>query len=109
MLNAFKIFESVKTRLSFPYYLPCFVGLMVFVVITIGFLLLDAPIDQSQYRKVQNLAAMGQYPQTQHMAKVLLQQPELATRQYLRLIHAYQFESNAIKKYPALDPERKTP
>ncbi|EPR88058.1 hypothetical protein L313_2962 [Acinetobacter haemolyticus CIP 64.3 = MTCC 9819] len=39
------------------------------------------------------------------MAKEILKYPRIQKFSYLRLMHAYQFESNLIKQYPAMARE----
>jgi len=39
------------------------------------------------------------------MAELLIAQSEIHRAEYLKLMHAYQFEHNHIKQYPALAQE----
>ncbi|WP_343596752.1 hypothetical protein [Acinetobacter sp.] len=105
MFKSIDIFNSVKSKFSFAYYVHYFVVFIVVSVLFLGYLLLTSPIKPNQYPKIQRLALMGQYPQTQNLAEQLLRQPQVNKQQYFRLIRAFQYEQKAIKQYPALDPE----
>lgn len=105
MLKSIDILNSIKSKFSFAYYLHYFIGFIVFSVFLLGYLLLNSPIQSTQYLKVQHFAVMGEYPQTQNLAVMLLKQSEINKQQYFWLIRAFQYEKKAIKQYPALDPE----
>lgn len=47
----------------------------------------------------------GYLSRTQDMAELIMAQSEIHRAEYLKLMHAYQFEHNHIKQYPALAQE----
>ncbi|MEB3752939.1 hypothetical protein [Acinetobacter sp. MD2(2019)] len=107
MFKSIDILTVVKSKFSFAYYVHYFIVFLVFIVLVLGYLLLTAPIQTTQFSNIQQLASMGQYPQTQSLASSLLQQPQINKQQYFRLIRAFQYEQRAIQHYPALDPEHR--
>ncbi|SDC04300.1 hypothetical protein [Acinetobacter boissieri] len=92
--------ESLKLALVYLHrFMPIFLILVVFIF---GYFLLKNPISDRQYTQVQQISEQMKYRQTESMAKVLLQQDHVTTRDYFRLLHAYHTEQKSIKTYPAI-------
>lgn len=92
--------ESYKVVFVYLYrFMPILLMLIVFVF---GCFLLKKPISYYQYTQIQQISEQMKYNRAEAMAKLLLQQPYITTRDYFRLLHAYHTEKNSIKTYPAM-------
>ncbi|QER39532.1 hypothetical protein F2A31_07325 [Acinetobacter suaedae] len=86
-----------------------FFNILVIVMILsffiVGYKALLRPVNNLQVDHVVQLSLQASHPKTQLMAKEILSHPQIQKISYLRLMHAYQFESNRIKQYPAMAQE----
>ena len=83
-----------------------FNNILVSIVIAAIFILAYSarlrPINQLQYQKVIQYSQQASHPKTQDMAESILKHDQIRRVEYLKLLNAYQFESNRIKQYPAM-------
>lgn len=92
--------ESLKVASVYFYrFMPVFLMLVVFVF---GYFLLKNPVSERQYIQVQQIAIQMKYPHAEAMAKLLIQQQQVTTLDYFRLLHAYHTEQKNVKSYPAV-------
>ncbi|MEB3766331.1 hypothetical protein [Acinetobacter sp. MD2] len=106
----FKVIEHLnlfKAKFSFAYFVHYLVVFIIVGVFSFAYVLLLSPIQSAQYIQIQQFSLMGQYPQTQSLAKSLLEQSAINKQQYFRLLRAFQYEQQGIQQYPALDPQRR--
>lgn len=94
-----------KFTLPFPVenFLNAFVGLIIFIILTLAMFALTRPIPTEHYKQVLKYSQQASFPKTQHLAQQLQQQSQITRVEYLRLLRAYHFESSRVKQYPAVD------
>ncbi|ENW81397.1 hypothetical protein F909_02688 [Acinetobacter sp. ANC 3929] len=81
------------------------VGIIILPIFILAYNALQRPINTVQYQKVIQYAHQASHPRTQHLAEDILEQAKIRRVDYLKLLSAYQFESNRIKQYPAMAKE----
>lgn len=84
-------------------------NILIVVIICIIFVLasfaLYRPVGVQQFHNVQRLAQQSIYANTQDMAMLLLQQPQIRYVHYLKLMQAHQVEKDRAQQLPALTQE----
>ena len=83
-------------------------GVVVFIIlltIALATFALYRPISVPQFHQTLQLSQQYNLPQTQNMAEFLLSQQSVSRGQYLKLMQAYQQESNRAKQLPPLEEE----
>ncbi|WP_312049271.1 hypothetical protein [Acinetobacter courvalinii] len=107
MLSILSKHKLMQSRVGFK--LDQFYNILVAIIILSIFILaynaLLRPVSLLQYQQVVQFAHQASHPRTQHMAIELLEQTPIRRINYLKLLNAYQFESNRIKQYPAMAKE----
>ncbi|SPL70913.1 hypothetical protein [Acinetobacter stercoris] len=94
---------NLKSQFHPEYFLNALIVLIIIFIIVLATFALARPIQVQQYQKVVDLSYQATYPETQQMAKQLLQQSVIHRVDYFRLMHARHFEKVHTKKYPALN------
>ena len=90
-------FLKLKSELKVDQCFNLFVVIVIGCIFVLSYLALLRPISPEQYQAT--------YPKTQDMAELLIAQSEIHRAEYLKLMHAYQFEGAHIRQYPALAQE----
>ncbi|MFV5193053.1 MULTISPECIES: hypothetical protein [Acinetobacter] len=107
MLSILSKHKLMQSRVGFK--LDQFYNILVAIIILSIFILaynaLLRPVGSLQYQQVVQFAHQASHPRTQHMAIEVLEQTPIRRINYLKLLNAYQFESNRIKQYPAMAKE----
>lgn len=107
MLSIISKHKVLQSRLGFK--LDQFYNILVSLILLSIFLLaysaLQRPINTFQYQQIIRLSEQASHPRTQNMAVNVLQQHQVRRVEYLKLLNAYQFESNRIRQYPAMAKE----
>ncbi|RLZ07631.1 hypothetical protein EAH57_11935 [Acinetobacter sp. 2JN-4] len=107
MLSIISKHKVLQSRLGFK--LDQFYNILVSLILLSIFLLaysaLQRPINTFQYQQIIRLSEQASLPRTQNMAENVLQQHQVRRLEYLKLLNAYQFESNRIRQYPAMAKE----
>ncbi|RZF54730.1 hypothetical protein EXE30_05770 [Acinetobacter halotolerans] len=107
MLSIISKHKVLQSRLGFK--LDQFYNILVSLILLSIFLLaysaLQRPINTFQYQQIIRLSEQASHPRTQNMAENVLQQHQVRRVEYLKLLNAYQFESNRIRQYPAMAKE----
>ncbi|WP_426454209.1 hypothetical protein ACPF64_14840 [Acinetobacter sp. KB005] len=101
-------FLKLKSELKVDQCFNLFVVIVIGCIFVLSYLALLRPISPDQYQRIVQLSHQATYPRTQDMAELLiaqLAQSEIHRAEYLKLMHAYQFEGAHIKQYPALAQE----
>ena len=81
------------------------VAVILFLIFIVAYNALQRPVNTMQYQQVIQLSQQASHPRTQHMAITILRHSSIRRVDYLKLLNAYQFESNRIKQYPAMKQE----
>ncbi|MCU4492568.1 hypothetical protein [Acinetobacter guillouiae] len=71
--------------------------------IFLAILALTRPINPDQYKYVVQYSQQAANPKTQKIAHQLRSQDRIYVVEYLRLLRAYHFENQQVKRYPAVD------
>ena len=71
--------------------------------IFLAILALTRPINPDQYKYVMQYSQQAANPKTQKIANQLRRQDRIYVVEYLRLLRAYHFENQQVKRYPAVD------
>ena len=71
--------------------------------IFLAILALIRPINPDQYKYVVQYSQQAANPKTQKIAHQLRSQDRIYVVEYLRLLRAYHFENQQVKRYPAVD------
>jgi len=71
--------------------------------IFLAILALTRPINPDQYKYVVQYSQQAANPKTQKIANQLRSQDRIYVVEYLRLLRAYHFENQQVKRYPAVD------
>lgn len=88
-------------------YVPHFITILfIFFIIVFSYIILKSPVTSSQLQQIHTLSQQVELPQTQSLARQVLLQSLVNKKQYLQVVHAYQYEKKNIQTYPALDPNR---
>ncbi|KQX03802.1 MULTISPECIES: hypothetical protein [Acinetobacter] len=69
----------------------------------LAILALTRPINPDQYKYVVQYSQQAANPKTQKIAHQLRSQDRIYVVEYLRLLRAYHFENQQVKRYPAVD------
>lgn len=78
---------------------------IVFAILLLAYYALLRPVNPLQYQLVVEYSHQASHPRTQFMAKQFLMHTPIRRVEYLKLLHAYHFESSRIKQYPAMKQE----
>ena len=81
------------------------VAIILFSIFIVVYNALQRPVNTMQYQQVIYFSQQASHPRTQHMAIAVLRHSSIRRVDYLKLLNAYQFESNRIKQYPAMKQE----
>ena len=81
------------------------VAVILFSIFIVAYNALQRPVNTIQYQQVIYFSQQASHPRTQHMAIAVLRHSSIRRVDYLKLLNAYQFESNRIKQYPAMKQE----
>ena len=81
------------------------VAIILFSIFIVAYNALQRPVNIMQYQQVIYFSQQASHPRTQHMAIAVLRHSSIRRVDYLKLLNAYQFESNRIKQYPAMKKE----
>ena len=81
----------------------CFVAVIIALMIFLAILALTRPINPNQYKYVLQYSQQASNPKTQKIANQLRSQDRIYVVEYLRLLRAYHFENQQVKRYPAVD------
>lgn len=98
-------FLKLKSELKVDQCFNLFVVIVIGCIFVLSYLALLRPISPEQYQRIIQLSHQATYPKTQDMAELLIAQSEIHRAEYLKLMHAYQFEGTHIRQYPALAQE----
>lgn len=104
IISKHKILQS-KYRLKLDRFFNILVIIVILSIFIVGYKALLRSVNDQQLDHVIQLSLQASHPRTQSMAKEILKYPKIQKFSYLRLMHAYQFESNRIKEYPAMARE----
>ncbi|AJB66751.1 MULTISPECIES: hypothetical protein [Acinetobacter] len=105
MLTFKENFLKLKSELKADQCFNLVVIIIIGCIFMLSYLALLRPVNSEQYRRIVQLSRQATYPRTQDMAELIMAQSEIHRAEYLKLMHAYQFEHNHIKQYPALAQE----
>ncbi|RZG84024.1 hypothetical protein EXE10_10150 [Acinetobacter sp. WCHAc060033] len=103
MLKFKDYFQKLYRSFPLERFLNFFVACMIVGMIILATLALLRPISPTQYKNVLAYSDQAAYPKTQVLAKKLSQQERISVAEYFRLLRAYYYEKQGIKKYPAVD------
>lgn len=97
--------KILKFYSQFPFesFLNTLVSVVILSIVVLAFLQLSRPIQPEQLQNIVKLSQQAQYPDTQHMAKQLLQSEQIKCVEYFHLVRAERYEAQHTKKYPALN------
>ncbi len=104
ILSKHKVMQS-RLGLKLDQFYNILVALIILSIFILAYNALQRPINLVEYQHVTQLAHQASHPRTQHMAKEVLEHRPIRRTDYLKLLNAYQFESNRIKQYPAMAKE----
>ena len=105
MHNFQDYFQNLKSKLELEQVFNIFAFSIIFFVVVTAVFISSRAVDSDQYVRIKNLAFQQTYPDTQHMAEMLLMQDTISKIEFNRLMYAQYVESSNIKIYPAEDPE----
>ncbi len=107
MLSIISKHKVMQSKLGFKLdqFYNVLVGIIILSIFILAYNALQRPIDTLQYQKIVQYAQQASHPRTQHLAEEVLTHALIRRVDYLKLLNAYQFESNRIKQYPAMAKE----
>lgn len=107
MLSLFSKHQVLKSRFGAKVDQFCniLVAVILFLIFIVAYNALQRPVNTMQYQQVIQLSQQASHPKTQYMAIEVLGHSSIRRVDYLKLLNAYQFESNRIKQYPAMKQE----
>ena len=98
-----KNLEKIKNQFNIDHLSHAVIAILLIFFTFKAIQVYRKPIDELQYQYVVELALQAQFPQTQQLAQQLLvQQRQINTVTYLKLIYAQHFESSKIRQQPSL-------
>lgn len=107
MLSIISKHKALQSKLGLK--IDQFYNILVSIIILSIFLLaykaLQRPVNELQYHQMLQFSQQASHPKTQQMAADILEHTQIRRVDYLKLLHAYQFESSRIKEYPAMAQE----
>ena len=83
-----------------------FIATIIAIILSLAFIALHRPISVQQFENVVKLSAQANYPDTQEMALLLMQQPQIPYAHYFKLMQAHQLEMTQAHQLPPLQPEQ---
>jgi hypothetical protein len=83
-----------------------FIATIIAIILILAFIALHRPISVQQFENVVKLSAQANYPDTQEMALLLMQQPQIPYAHYFKLMQAHQLEMTQAHQLPPLQPEQ---
>ncbi|MGX5700711.1 hypothetical protein E0H88_09280 [Acinetobacter sp. ANC 4216] len=83
-----------------------FVVTIIAIILILAFIALHRPITVKQFENVVQLSAQANYPATQEMALLLMQQPQIPYAQYFKLMQAHHLEMTQAYQLPPLQAEQ---
>ncbi|ENW96503.1 hypothetical protein [Acinetobacter sp. NIPH 298] len=104
IISKYKFLQS-KFGFKFDQFYNILVSLILLSIFLLAYSALQRPINTFQYQQIIRLSEQASHPRTQNMAENVLQQHQVRRVEYLKLLNAYQFESNRIRQYPAMAKE----
>ncbi|ENU29748.1 hypothetical protein F991_02235 [Acinetobacter sp. CIP-A165] len=104
IISKYKVLQS-KFGFKFDHFYNILVSLILLGIFILAYGALQHPINNFQYQHIIQLSQQASHPKTQDMAENVLQQHQVRRVEYLKLLNAYQFESNRIRQYPAMAKE----
>ncbi|PKF33309.1 hypothetical protein [Acinetobacter proteolyticus] len=107
MLSIISKHKVMQSKLGFKLdqFYNVLVGIIILSIFILAYNALQRPINTLQYQKIVQYAQQASHPRTQHLAEEVLTHASIRRADYLKLLNAYQFESNRIKQYPAMAKE----
>ncbi|OEY95574.1 hypothetical protein BJD20_13740 [Acinetobacter proteolyticus] len=107
MLSIISKHKVMQSKLGFKLdqFYNVLVGIIILSIFILAYNALQRPINTLQYQKIVQYAQQASHPRTQHLAEEVLTHASIRRVDYLKLLNAYQFESNRIKQYPAMAKE----
>ncbi|WP_368034401.1 hypothetical protein [Acinetobacter bouvetii] len=82
------------------------VSTIIAIILILAFIALHRPISAVQFQNIVKLSAQANYPDTQKMALLLMQQPQVPYAQYLKLMQAHHLETQRAHQLPAFQAEQ---
>lgn len=107
MLILKKLIIDIKAKFALEKVLNALVIGVIGGILVVSMYALLRPVTAQQYVQVQRLAQQQGFAATQVMALQLLQQPQIRSHEFYRLMHAQHFESAHLNVYPALSDQVK--
>lgn len=104
IISKYKVLQS-QFGFKFDQFYNILVCLILLGIFILAYGALQHPINKIQYQHIIQLSQQASHPKTQDMAENVLQQHQVRRVEYLKLLNAYQFESNRIRQYPAMAKE----
>ncbi|MCH7335179.1 hypothetical protein [Acinetobacter sp. NIPH 2699] len=104
IISKHKVLQS-KFGFKLDQFYNILVSLILLSISILAYMALQRPINTFQYQQIIQLSQQASHPKTQGMAENVLQQHQVRRVEYLKLLNAYQFESNRIRQYPAMAKE----
>ncbi|MEJ2898975.1 hypothetical protein [Acinetobacter sp. NS-4] len=83
-----------------------FIATIIVIILSLALIALHRPISVQQFENVVKLSAQANYPDTQEMALLLMQQPQIPYAHYFKLMQAHQLEMTQAHQLPPLQPEQ---
>jgi len=107
MLSIISKHKVMQSKLGFKLdqFYNVLVGIIILSIFILAYNALQRPINTLQYQKIVQYAQQASHPRTQYLAEEVLTHALIRRVDYLKLLNAYQFESNRIKQYPAMAKE----
>lgn len=107
MLSLFSKHQVLKSRFGtkVDQFFNILVAVILFSIFIVAYNALQRPVNTIQYQQVIQFSQQASHPKTQYMAIEVLGHSSIRRVDYLKLLNAYQFESNRIKQYPAMKQE----
>jgi len=107
MLSIISKHKVMQSKLGFKLdqFYNVLVGIIILSIFILAYNALQRPINTLQNQKIVQYAQQASHPRTQHLAEEVLTHALIRRVDYLKLLNAYQFESNRIKQYPAMAKE----
>ncbi|WOE31939.1 MULTISPECIES: hypothetical protein [unclassified Acinetobacter] len=102
MHKAIDTIQQLKAKIQLEDVYNYLIIIIIVVILSLSLIALRHPITIQQQQHVTAIAQQSYYADTQEMAVTLLAKDQITMGQYLKLMHALQYEKHRAKQLPAL-------
>lgn len=98
---------QLKSEIKLEYFYNILIVSIITIIIFLASFALYRPISVLQFQNIVQLSAQANYPDTQRIALLLVQQPKVLYVEYFKLMQAYQWELKRAHQLPPFQMDKK--